>query len=157
MSTAELDVEKHMLRESWRRIPFANFLGSSRRDAQAIGTSPYAESRVAAARQLFREFDTHAKAVMMGAVVSDARLDRMYHRPIQPCSWCQHPSAIPRWDHAAWYCPAFSASRPRRPNDAFQRILGWPMGRNPGTDQAVLAHLGKVRQKLLDKRYRGIA
>lgn len=157
VSTAELDVEKHMLRESWRRILFANFLGSSRRDAQAIGTPPYAESRVAAARQLFREFDTHAKAVMMGAVVSDARLDRMYHRPIQPCSWCQHPSAIPCWDHAAWYCPAFSASRPRRPNDAFQRILGWPMGRNPGTDQAVLAHLGKVRQKLLDKRYRGIA
>ena len=63
---------------------------------------------------------------MIGAVVSDARLDRMYNRPIQPCSWCQNPDAIPCWDQAAWSCPAFSSSRSRRPASAFQRILGWP-------------------------------
>ena len=68
---------------------------------------------------------------MIGAVVSDARLDRMYNRPIQPCSWCQNPNAIPCWDQTAWSCPAFSSSRPRRPASAFQRILGWPTGRNP--------------------------
>ena len=93
---------------------------------------------------------------MIGAVVSDARLDKIRNpdQPPDPCSWCSSGDA-PTWHHLAWECAAFSGTRCRRPRDPLQKILGWPTGRNPEQDASVLAHLGTVRERMLDRRYRG--
>lgn len=93
-----IDLENHKLRESWRRSLFNKFLSSSRRDAAAIDHPVYDKKRVQLARHMFRDLDTHGKAVMMGAVVSDARFDVMLRRPIQDCKWC-NAGVTPSWEH----------------------------------------------------------
>ena len=150
LRSEEQDAEKHALRESWRRHLFSSFLASTRRDAVAVAATAYLEPRVNLARKMFRTQDTHARAVMTGAVVSDARLDVMQRRAINTCTWCNQ-NEIPSWDHLAWSCDGFALTRPPVPGDPMQRILGWPTGHH--TDQPILTHLGNVRSKLLDKRY----
>ena len=108
LTIQESDAEAHHIRESWRRLLFANFLASSRRDADAVGNPAYAESKLKNAQKLYRSADTHGRAVMIGAVVSDARLDVMKRREIQSCTWCNHPDAVPCWEHLAWECPGFA-------------------------------------------------
>ena len=155
LTSADAAKEKHVLRESWRRVLFDQFLASSRRDAQAVGNPAYDEVRVCRARQMFQRTDTHGRAVMFGAVVSDARFDRMKRREIQRCKWCNDHDAIPGWIHLAWECSGFALHRPRTPEDAFQKILGWPTGHLQDND--VLSHLARVRSCLLDQRYRACA
>ena len=149
----ESHAEKHALRESWRRTLFSSFLKSTRRDAAAVAGTEYDEQRVSLARNMFRTQETHARAIMTGAVVSDARCDVINHRPIDTCTWCNQ-NEIPCWDHLAWSCEGFASTRPPVPGDALQRVLGWPVGHH--SDQVVLTHLSRVRSKLLDKRYRGV-
>ena len=148
--------EHHALREAWRREQFALWQSSGRRDANAALGCNYNEKRVACARKMFRSCNTHSRACMIGAVVSDARLDKIRNpdQPPDPCSWCSSGDA-PTWHHLAWECAAFSGTRCRRPRDPLQKILGWPTGRNPEQDASVLAHLGTVRERMLDRRYRG--
>ena len=43
-----------------------------------------------------------------------------------------------KWEHLAWQCPAFQASRCRVPGDAIQFVLGWPIGQKQH-DQAMKA------------------
>ena len=154
LSPAEGEKEKHHIRETWRRLLFDQFLASSRRDSQAVGNPAYDEAWITRARKLFQEADTHGRAVMVGAVVSDARYDRMKRREIAHCQWCRDPDAIPGWVHHAWECPAFAQGRPLTPDNAFQKILGWPVGQS-AVDRSVLDHLALVRSRVLDQRYRG--
>eukprot|EP00438_Fugacium_kawagutii_P018258 Skav220450 [mRNA] locus=scaffold254:176650:177522:+ [translate_table: standard] len=146
--------EQHHLRESWRRVMFEQFLASSRNDAAAVRGVVYEEQRMTLVRKCFAEQDTHAKGVMMGGVVSDARFQRMKNEPVQPCVWCRMDEA-PTWLHLAWHCDGFSSSRPAVPADNLQKTLGWPSGQLD-YDRTVLAHLATVRSKLLDRRYRNI-
>ena len=154
LSPAEGEKEKHHIRETWRRLLFDQFLASSRRDSQAVGNPAYDEAWITRARKLFQDADTHGRAVMVGAVVSDARYDRMKRREIAHCQWCRDPDAIPGWVHHAWECPAFAQGRPLTPDNAFQKILGWPVGQS-AVDRSVLDHLALVRSRVLDQRYRG--
>ena len=73
-SASEKRRESHRLRESWRRKRFASFKASTRRDASFVQAVQYDEGRLKSTRTLFRTQDTHGRAVMTGAVVSDARL-----------------------------------------------------------------------------------
>lgn len=154
LTQPEIDRENHQLRESWRRQLFAKFLASARRDAAAVQGSSYSERRVANVRKVFSEQDAHGKGVMLGGVVSDARLDRMRREEIQPCQWCEE-GAIPSWSHAAWTCAGFESTRPSLPSDHLQKVLGWPLG-NTEYNHAILAHLSTVRKRLLDRRYRAL-
>ena len=149
-----MEKEQHAIRESWRRLQFNQFLNSSRRDSQAVGNPAYDEARITHVRKAFRTADVHGRAVMVGAIVSDARFDRMNRRDIQSCRWCQQ-NCVPCWEHVSWVCPGFADTRPNTPRDALQRVLGWPSG-HATFDAAVLAHLSSVRSRLLDMRYRGI-
>jgi hypothetical protein len=153
LSEPDLQREKHELRESWRRQLFSDFMASGRRDAAAVQGAAYSESRMTLARNTFRELDTHGRAVMAGAVVSDARFNVMCHEDIQPCTWCDDPAAVPDWDHLAWSCSGFQSTRPPVPSDNLQKVMGWPVNGNEN-DLAVVAHLASVRSKLLDRRYR---
>eukprot|EP00438_Fugacium_kawagutii_P000347 Skav204708 [mRNA] locus=scaffold3332:74506:81342:+ [translate_table: standard] len=146
--------EQHHLRESWRRAMFEQFLSSARNDAIAVSGVTYQEQRMTLVRKIFAEQDTHAKGVMIGGVVSDARFQRMKNEAVQPCVWC-HTAEAPTWLHLAWHCDGISSSRPVIPTDALQKTLGWPSGRLD-YDRAVLTHLAAVRSKLLDRRYRNI-
>jgi len=147
------DKERHEIRESWRRLQFSQFLNSSRRDSQAVGNPAYNEARITLVRKAFRTANVHARAVMVGAIVSDARFDRMKRREIQSCRWCLQ-NCVPCWEHVSWECPGFADTRPNPPRDALQRILGWPSG-HAVLDTEVLTHLSSVRSRLLDMRYRG--
>ena len=148
--------EHHALRETWRRQQFALFMSSGRRDAAAVQDCVYNESRVTCARKIFRSCNTHSQACMIGAVVSDARLDKIKNpdHPPAPCSWCSTGDA-PTWHHLAWECSAFRDTRGAVPQDPLQRVLGWPIGQDHQTDASVLEHLGNVRERMLDRRYRG--
>ena len=150
-------LEHHQLRESWRRRQFRLFLATPRRDAQMLQEAQYNEARVTLARKTFQGSNTHARACMMGAVVSDARFARISNpqAPVLPCQWCSSEAA-PTWRHMCWECEGFSNTRTFEPSDLFQQILGWPMGINHEYDAAVLAHLADVRRRLLDRRYRAI-
>ena len=70
----------------------------------------------------------HGRAVLTGAIVSDARFDIMQSKPIECCQWCS-TAAIPDWNHLAWHCTGFRATRQglRVPHDNLQRVLGWPL------------------------------
>eukprot|EP00435_Cladocopium_sp_Y103_P057860 s279_g20.t1 len=139
--------EKHQLRESWRRQLFSDFMALDRRDAAAVqDAAASSEQRVTLARKTFQELDTHGRAVMSGAVVSDPRFNVMCHEEIQPCTRCDS-GEVPSWDHVAWSCSGSQSSRPPVPNR-------WPVG-HAEIDGAVLAHLASVRSKLLDRRYCG--
>ena len=148
--------EHHALRETWRRQQFALFMSSGRRDAAAVQDSIYNESRVTCARKIFRSCSTHSRACMIGAVVSDAHLDKINNpdHPPAPCSWCS-TGDVPTWHHLAWECSAFRDTRGAVPQDPLQRVLGWPFGQDHQTDASVLEHLGNVRERMLDRRYRG--
>ena len=43
--------------------------------------------------------------------------------------------------------------RPRRPDEALQARLGWPLGIQPSYDEAVLAWMVRVRKAVLSHRY----
>ena len=103
-------------------------------------------------RKIFAEQDTQNKGVMMGAVVSDARFQRMKTEIVQICVWC-HTGEAPTWQHLAWQCDGFSSSRPVMSTHNLQKILGRPSGQLE-YDSIVLHHLATVRTKLLDTRYR---
>lgn len=147
------DKERHEIREFWRRLQFSGFLNSSRRDSQVVGNPAYDEARITLVRKAFRTANVRTRAVMVGAIVSDARLDRMKRREIQSCRWCLQ-NCVPCWEHASWECPGFADTRPNPPRDALQRILGWPSG-HAVLDTEVLTHLSSVGSRLLDMRYRG--
>lgn len=117
------------------------------------GNPAYNEARITLVRKAFRTANVHARAVMVGAIVSDARFDRMKRREIQSCRWCLQ-NCVPCWEHVSWECPGFADTRPNPPRDALQRILGWPSG-HAVLDTEVLTHLSSVRSRLLDMRYRG--
>ena len=153
LPAAELEQEKHVLRESWRRIQLASFLTSGRRDATSVGPAVYSEDRMTKVRKHFQQLDVHARAVMVGAVVSDARFDRVRGLEIQKCQWCDS-EAVPSWEHLTWFCKGFEATRCAFPSDSLQRVLGWPCGQQKDFDNAVLAHMGSVRSRILDRRYR---
>ena len=70
----------YLYSESWRRLQFNQFLNSSRRDSQAVGNPAYNEARITHVRKAFSTADVHGRAVMVGAIVSDARFDRMNRR-----------------------------------------------------------------------------
>ena len=106
-------------------------------------------------RKAYRSLCTHGCAVLVGAIVSDARFHVMMGDDIEPCQW-RGTQEIPSWDHLVWSCPAFACTRCVLPEDPLQRILGWPTGHNEAYDAAVLHHLITVRQQLLDRRYRAI-
>ena len=153
LSSAAIEQEKHVLRESWRRIQLTSFLTSGRRDATSIGPVVYSEERITKVRSTFQQLDVHARAVMVGAVVSDARFDRIRGLEIEKCQWCDG-GAVPSWEHSTWFCKGFEATRCAFPSDALQRVLGWPCGQHKVYDDAVLAHVGSVRSQILDRRYR---
>ena len=69
--------EHHALREAWRREQFALWQSSGRRDANAAKGCNYNEKRVACARKMFRSCNTHSRACMIGAIVSDAVLTKL--------------------------------------------------------------------------------
>ncbi|CAL1150457.1 unnamed protein product [Cladocopium goreaui] len=150
--------EHHALREAWRRQQFQQFLSSGRRDATAVQGSVYQEARAKLTRQTYQSSNTHSRACLIGAVVSDARLDRIRdpNTAPAPCKWCASGN-VPTWDHLAWDCPAFAATRTSPLHDLLQRVLGWPTGRNEQVDAAILTHLGCVRERVLDRRYRNMA
>ena len=133
---------------------FAKFLASARRDDAAVQGSSYSELRVAYVRKVYSGQDAHGKGVMLGGVVSDARLHRMRQEEIQPCQWCEE-GAIPSWSHVAWTCAGFESTRPAMPSDHLQSVLGWPSG-DTEYDHAVLTHVSTVRKRLLDRRYRAL-
>eukprot|EP00439_Symbiodinium_sp_Y106_P040830 s904_g5.t1 len=62
---------------------------------------------------------------MTGAVVSDARLHVILNEEMQSCTWCE-TEEVATWAHSAWSCSAFEETRPTQPDDAMQRVLGWP-------------------------------
>ena len=94
------------MRETWRRQRFVSFKESGRRDANAVRpTAAYSETRVTAVRKAYREQCTHGKAVLIGAVVSDARMHRILGEDMQACAWCNSGEA-PTWVHMAWYVRA---------------------------------------------------
>ncbi|CAL1166310.1 unnamed protein product [Cladocopium goreaui] len=116
--------EHHALREAWRRQQFQQFLSSGRRDATAVQGSVYQEARAKLTRQTYQSSNTHSRACLIGAVVSDARLDRIrdHNTAPAPCKWCASGN-VPTWDHLAWDCPAFAATRTSPPHDLLQRVL----------------------------------
>ena len=145
--------EHHALREAWRRQQFQQFLSSGRRDATAVQGSVYQEARAKLTRQTYQSSNTHSRACLIGAVVSDARLDRIRdpNTAPAPCKWCASGN-VPTWDHLAWDCPAFAATRTSPPHDLLQRVLGWPTGRNEQVDAAILTHLGCVRERVFGSK-----
>lgn len=50
LNIQEIDAEAHHIRKSWRRPLFDDFLASSRRDAPALGSPAYVESKVKCAQ-----------------------------------------------------------------------------------------------------------
>jgi hypothetical protein len=153
ISRDDVSKEEHVVRESWRRVQFSRFINSGRRDAQAVGEQAYSESRMTRVRKIFKDQNTHGRGVMIGAICSDARFDRIRGLDIQGCVWCDSDE-IPSWEHLAWFCRGFRQSRCHVPRDTLQYVLGWPTGRSKDYDNAVLAHLAGVRARMLERRYR---
>ena len=153
VSPATEQFQHHLLRESWRRKQFEAFLSSGRRDAAACRGASYCERRVSKVRKAYGDADTHTRACLTGAVVSDARMAVIQGNELPSCQWC-NTASVPHWHHMCWECPGFSDTRPQVPVDPVQRVLGWPSGHQE--DALVLQHVGSVRKRMLDRRYRGL-
>ena len=149
----QLDRLKHLLREAWRFRRFDAWRTSGRLDAVAAGNPIFQPARLKQASQLWSATCAHGRAVLTAAVVSPARLQSQLtgHAELW-CPFCRECYA-PTWDHCAWSCAHFRASRPNLPADSMQRRIGWPLpARTKIQNLRVLDHLASVRQALVDYR-----
>ena len=149
----QLDRLKHLLREAWRFRRFDAWRTSGRLDAVAAGNPIFQPARLKQASQLWSATCAHGRAVLTAAVVSPARLQSQLtgHAELW-CPFCRECYA-PTWDHCAWSCAHFRASRPNLPADSMQRRIGWPLpARTKIHNLRVLDHLASVRQALVDYR-----
>ena len=151
--------DKHMLRESWRRALFSQFLTSARRDASQLCNTRYCEQVCQRTRVAFADGDAHVRAVLAGGACSDQHLAVMTnsrHNVAQPaiqckCSWC-NSGCIGDWDHQVWHCAGFSRNRPPVPDSRLQRRLGW-LVQGTKSDHQVMEHMAGVRALLADSRH----
>ena len=94
-------------------------------------------------------------AVLAGGAVSDAVYEIMTEGQVgNRCQQCER--GVPfTWEHAVGRCPAFADGKPPIPPDLLQKGLGWPTAsqRLEQEDEAVLMHMVRVRQVLLQKRW----
>ncbi|CAE7562544.1 yojK [Symbiodinium sp. CCMP2592] len=144
---------KHLLREAWRFERFEAWKASSRLDAVAAANPTFQAARVKQAWQLWNATCAHGRAVLTAAVVSPARLQaNKSGAAVQWCPFCKEGYA-PTWDHCAWSCAHFGASRPALPGDGMQRRTGWPVAaRTKAQNLRVLDHLATVRKSLVAYR-----
>ena len=140
----------HLLREAWRMHRFSQFLHNPKRhDAAALrAATQYDEKQVAAARALWRKFGAEGRGVLVGAAHSVAEYACIKGLPMpRVCCYCFH-DVVPSWEHLAWRCAHFSASRPHGlPADGLTRRLGWP--RRPfhaRRDFSTLEFMAQVRE-----------
>lgn len=149
----------HILRESFRRKHFAQFLNSSRREAAYCNEQDihYNEDHCRIARNLCKDRKTFH--VMCGATVSVAAYAKMTHAEVpEQCPWCGC-AVVPTAAHVAWECAGVDSARQRILGTQFagisnhvQKRLGWPTGHQ--LDAAVLRWLVEVRDLFLQDRYR---
>ncbi|CAE6971376.1 amtB, partial [Symbiodinium sp. CCMP2456] len=88
--------ELHVLRESWRAHSFREFLESNRRDATGLASqgAAYHEARTEQARRAYGNGNSHERAVLIGAALSDAFY---WENPAgATCRWCA-TGAVPSW------------------------------------------------------------
>lgn len=79
------------------------------------------------ARVAFKHGDAHARALMMGAALSDACVS-IHDRVLDPCATCALCCAdiIPSWFHVCWECHRFASARPGQPDCPLQKRFAWP-------------------------------
>ena len=90
--------EQHQVRETWRRDLFSKFLRSGRRDAQMAQHVLYSEPRMTNTRTLFRNLDSHGRGVLVGAIVSNARFDKIQTRSLAGWGGLLTGGAPPYWN-----------------------------------------------------------
>ena len=91
---AQVEAQRHALRESWRRSIWTKFVNSERRDGSflnEIGIMDWPATRFYAGHQLVKELGIHALKVMTGAAISNVFLAQRgnYHgkRKRGPPGW----------------------------------------------------------------------
>jgi hypothetical protein len=135
----------HMIRESWRRRKFKDWLRSKGRVQELLRHSlEYDEARIQKLRYKFDSSNGTCRAVLAGAVASPACFG-------EPCLWgCGEP--IGSWDHVCWQCE--KAPRPtglETPACPAERRLGWQTA-GIGNWKS-LDWMAEVAEKIWDKRY----
>jgi hypothetical protein len=147
---ATLNHFAHSLREAFRHQQMLGFVASSRRDAREIVTDFVYDPKVlTAASKLYKQANSHQRAVMLGAALSPAAYDKIADREVSTrcilCGQCRTPD----WRHVAWDCMHFHGTRPPEPHCSLQKRLDWPsMGRY---DLMTLKHLAAVRRVCLEQ------
>ena len=145
----------HLIRESWRRTVFQEFLVQDRRDSRSLrGLASYSEAQVSRARDLYCKGSMHVRSVMCGAALSPAVYDVIDGGPeaVGPCPYCES-GEVGTWLHVAWRCPGFDAFRQSwsLPADVLSARLGWPV-RSGGRWRDPGGFLARIGAFILERR-----
>ena len=140
-------VSRHAIRHVWRFTLLNMFFESDRRETNLFSRCIVDTPTLDRTRKIFQEQDGHAREVILAGAFSDAAfgIASVGQVPTQ-CAWCG-THAIPTWDHLAWNCSFFKASRPQLPKHPVQRRLGWFCTNDHRYNQSVLHHLAQVRME----------
>ena len=146
---------QHLQREEWRRRIWYQFVEGKRHDAVELRENKengYDENVCKMARTLYgsEHIGAPERKIMEGTATSELTTARWRKEALDDirCHWCGHDES-PSWEHLAWKCKHFSESRPKRPQTALQRRMGWPSVKDRGYDVQVLRHLSETRLAVL--------
>ena len=150
LSTDDMDIILHKIRNSWRRTCWRDFCNQDRRDSRLFDENQFCPDRSKAASKLFAKASQHGRAVLTGAALSLAVYQVIYQGEASPgCSLCGDDTAVPTWYHLAWKCNALAFDRPPEPSGLVQSRLGWPdCNADDCYNANVLVHLAAVRSKI---------
>lgn len=150
--TSNVDLQKHVIREAFRRVHLYKWVDQNRRDARKFREALEEKDVLFFSNQL----DTHQlrkklhvpqiRALLLGSFWSNAALSMAKHNDLREgkCHWCSHECGHLR--HVLWECPLNPA--PCLPQNPLE-LLGW-------CNQPYLQnHLIKTIQEIWDVRHDG--
>ena len=139
----------HQLREGFRAHFWNEWQNSQRNDNLCCPVMDYNSQRCKLAlKQVSGCPDRFA--VLTGAYCSPAAYG-VATSSNDLCPFCKMVAGHSA--HTFWACTHMCEGRPRRPDEALQARLGWPLGIQPTYDEAVLAWMVRVRKAVLSHRY----
>ena len=75
-------------------------------------------------RRLYRDGDSHLRAILTAGVVSDAKYEAMQGQMLERCSWCN--SDVPStWFHVVSDRSVLQKTRPSQSESEMQQWMGW--------------------------------
>ena len=144
----QVDATLHLLRISWRKHMFDQWLSADRIDsklARQLGCHLSAE-QIDVLRKQFKNRHGHEVAVACGGMMAPSiNFERLQAgRPVlQQCPYCQQ-QIVPSVSHIFWHCPHFDHARSLpAPVDELQQRLGWSVDGNLDLDR--LVQMGVIR------------